>query len=76
MSKIKEKDTYKDHISLFEFLSSFNEHMPKNFKKVTEGQLLKFKETHPTFFKNKDLWSLDQHRKKIIDWLSRENSKK
>lgn len=59
-------------ISLQEFLESFNHNMPSSFPKVTEAQLLKFKESHAAFFKGgANTWSLDQHRKKVIDWLPR-----
>ena len=58
-------------ISMDEFLVSFNAHMPASFPKVTAAQLRKFKESHAAFFKGKDSWSLDQHRKKVIDWLPR-----
>jgi len=57
------------HITMAEFLVSFNKNMPSSFPKVTEAQLIKFKESHASFFKGKDKWSLDQHRKKVIDWL-------
>ncbi|MBP6911803.1 MAG: hypothetical protein KBB88_01205 [Candidatus Pacebacteria bacterium] len=59
-------------ISQEEFLASFNENMPSSFPKVTPGLLQKFKDTHKTFFKKgTKIWSLDQHRKKLIDWLPR-----
>ena len=57
------------HITMTEFLVSFNKNMPSSFPKVTEEQLLKFKESHLSLFKGKNEWSLDQHRKKVIDWL-------
>jgi hypothetical protein len=60
---------YEDYISLTVFMNSFNQNMPENFPKVSEVQLLQFKKEHPAFFKHGNLWSLDIHRKKIIDWL-------
>jgi hypothetical protein len=56
-------------ISLADFLTSYNKNLPTGFPKATTILLKKFKETHPLFFKHGDLWSLDEHRKKIIDWL-------
>jgi hypothetical protein len=58
-------------LSLPEFLKSFNQNMPANFPQVTEGYLLKFKKEHETLFKKGGSWSLDQHRKKVMDWLPR-----
>lgn len=56
-------------ISLADFVKSYNQNMPGNFPRASVELLLKFKETHSSLFKNGDLWSLDQHRKKVIDWL-------
>lgn len=63
-------------VTLADFMLSFNKNMPSSFPRVTKPLLLKFKKTHEALFKNGDLWSLDLHRKKLIDWLPRnlENS--
>jgi hypothetical protein len=60
------------HISLSEFLKSFNLHMPEGFPRVTIILLQKFRESHEgLFLKSGEFWSLDLHRKKLIDWLPR-----
>jgi hypothetical protein len=56
-------------VSLLDFLKSYNKNIPENFPRASADLLRKFKESHPSFFKHGDLWSLDEHRKKIIDWL-------
>jgi hypothetical protein len=58
-------------LSLSEFLESFNHNMPSNFPQVSEEQLLKFKEEHEVLFRKVKTWSLDLHRKKVMDWLPR-----
>jgi len=58
-------------LTLSEFLQSFNQNMSAGFPKVSEAQLLKFKSENESFFRKGDTWSLDQHRKKVIDWLPR-----
>jgi len=45
--------------------------MPTNFPQVREEDLLKFKKEHEPLFKKGNTWSLDQHRKKVMDWLPR-----
>lgn len=65
----KEAKDYQNQISLADFLTSFNKNMPASFPQVTETLLLKFKEEHTVLFKNTDTWSLDLHRKRLIDWL-------
>ena len=61
-------------ISLSEFLESFNKNMPKSFPRATLPLLQKFKDEHSMFFKHGDLWSLELHRKKMIDWLPRNSN--
>lgn len=45
--------------------------MPKTFPRASLALLEKFRAEHLTLFKNDNLWSLDLHRKKLIDWLPR-----
>ncbi len=52
-----------------EFLESYNKNMPKGYPHVSLEILERFKDQHLSLFKNKGLWSLDQHRKRMIDWL-------
>ena len=56
-------------MSLLDFLESYNKNMPRSFPLVSIQLLKEFKEVHSTLFKNSDLWSLEQHRKKVMDWL-------
>lgn len=58
-------------ITLAEFLESYNKNMPEGFPRASAPLLKKFQDAHTTLFTHGDLWSLDQHRKKIIDWLPR-----
>lgn len=53
------------------FLVSYNENMPESFPRASLALLRKFKDEHPMLFKRDNLWSLDQHRKKLMDWLPR-----
>jgi len=58
-------------LSLPQFLESFNQNMPANFPQASAEILLKFKKEHEILFRKGDTWSLDQHRKKVMDWLPR-----
>ncbi|MEK7612782.1 MAG: hypothetical protein AAB449_01385 [Patescibacteria group bacterium] len=70
MKKIsQEEQELLEQITLTDFLDSYNKNMPERFPRVTTVILKKFKEAHPSFFKHGDLWSLNLHRKKIMDWL-------
>ena len=52
-----------------EFLKSFNDNMPQGYPLVTPEILEKFKLAHPHLFKSPNLWTLDLHRKRMIEWL-------
>ena len=51
------------------FLESFNKGMPVAFLQATENDLKRFQEAHPMLFKHSNAWSIDKHRKKLMDWL-------
>ena len=52
-----------------EFLESYNKNMPEGYPLVSLALLDKFKQTHLKLFKADGTWSLDQHRKRMIEWL-------
>jgi len=58
-------------VTLPAFLEFYNKNMPKSFPMASVPLLKKFKDAHPVLFKNGELWSLEQHRKKVMDWLPR-----
>lgn len=57
-------------IPLSAFLESYNQTIPAAFPHASVGALKKFQIIHPALFKNGDMWSIAQHRKKLMDWLS------
>ena len=65
----KEEQERLEQITLPDFLASYNKNMPLHFPRVTARLLQKFKDGHSALFKHGDLWSLEAHRKKIMDWL-------
>lgn len=56
-------------ITLIDFLRSYNNTIPESFPRASIAALKKYKDEHGNFFKDGDAWSLDLHRKKIMDWL-------
>lgn len=56
-------------VSLADFLASYNENIPSSFPRASVALLEKFKDTHSMLFTKSDLWSLDRHRKKVMDWI-------
>lgn len=55
--------------SLDEFLELYNESLPASFPPASAALLEEFRKTHGTFFKSAKRWSLDLHRKRVMDWL-------
>lgn len=57
------------HLTLPEFLASYNADLPSSFPRASLPSLKVFRERYPALFKDDGVWSLDQHRKKVMDWL-------
>ncbi|HEY0010337.1 MAG TPA: hypothetical protein VGB97_00285 [Candidatus Paceibacterota bacterium] len=56
-------------LSLPGFLKIYNDDLPTGFPAATIELLREFKKTHRSFFRLDAKWSLDQHRKRVMDWL-------
>ncbi|HYF29034.1 MAG TPA: hypothetical protein VEA36_01550 [Candidatus Paceibacterota bacterium] len=56
-------------LSLTEFMHSYNEGLPPEYPRVSVSILETFIGIYPELFKRKEAWSLDQHRKRVMDWL-------
>lgn len=57
-------------LSFGEFMKSYNDDLPSQFPRATLALLREFKKFHSSLFKSDGLWSLDQHRKKVMDWIT------
>lgn len=58
-------------LSFSDFLKSYNENLPLQFPRASLALLREFKKTNASLFKrDENPWSLDQHRKKVMDWLT------
>lgn len=58
-----------EQLSLPNFLKSYNNVLPLEFPRASLALLREFQKAHSTLFKSNGSWSLDQHRKKVMDWL-------
>ena len=67
--KNKELEVNQIKTSLLVFMESYNKSIPVSFPLVSIKMLKKFQTLHPVLFKNSDEWSIDKHRKKVMDWL-------
>ena len=55
--------------SLTDFLALYNKGLPRGFPRASRPLLERYKRSFSFQFKADGLWSLDQHRKKLMDWL-------
>ena len=55
--------------TLVDFVALYNENLPGIFPKASEELLKEFKTAHAGLFPAGKGWSLDQHRRKVMDWL-------
>ena len=60
--------------SLAVFMESYNQSVPLGFPRPSIQVLKAFQVLHPALFKNTDEWSIDKHRKRIMDWLPSHNA--
>jgi len=56
-------------LSRKEFLAAYNADLPAAFPQASDPILKEFSKRYPELFKNGDLWTLDVHRKRLMDWL-------
>lgn len=52
------------------FLENYNRNIPAGYPQASTKMLKQFQVAHPILFKHGDEWSVDKHRKKLMDWLS------
>lgn len=65
-----QKEQSERKFSCDDFLKFYNEGLPSGFPRASLAFLNEFSKIHPKLFKGDNTWSLDQHRKKFMDWLS------
>lgn len=51
------------------FMESYNKSIPIGFPEVSTKALKEFQVVHPALFKHGNEWSVDRHRKRLMDWL-------
>jgi len=69
--KIKEPDINSVKTTLADFIEYYNQNIPQSFPRASFKHLEKFRATHAGLFDgSKDEWTVDKHRKRLMDWLS------
>lgn len=58
-------------VSTVGFMEAYNKKLPKGFPEASVRNLEEFYKGHSLLFKNGyNKWSIDKHRKRVMDWLS------
>ena len=71
---MKEKKNPADDVnlmskSLIDFVHYYNKNVPEVFPRASVKALEKFQVTYPALFGTSKEWTIDKHRKKLMDWL-------
>ncbi|OGE84737.1 MAG: hypothetical protein A3J48_04210 [Candidatus Doudnabacteria bacterium RIFCSPHIGHO2_02_FULL_46_11] len=53
-----------------DFLAKYNSNLPDAFPRASAEALEKFRATHASLFNGINDWTIEKHRKKVMDWLS------
>jgi hypothetical protein len=56
-------------LTMLDFLKSYNQGLPSQFPAASQVLLKEFYNSNSHLFKDADVWTLDQHRKKVMDWI-------
>ena len=69
---IRKKDELNPNLietSLPMFMEVYNRNIPAGFPRPSVKILKVFQSLHPMLFKNEGKWSIEKHRKRLMDWL-------
>lgn len=64
-----DRERSEKRLTLTQFLETYNEGLPLQFPRASLPLLKIFTQKYPELFKSGNDWSLDQHRKRVMDWL-------
>lgn len=68
--KVKEPRVSELVTLLPRFMESYNQSIPEGFPRATAKNLEEFQTAFPVLFRSGSGWSIDKHRKRVMDWLS------
>lgn len=51
------------------FIDYYNQNIPDSFPKATKEALAQFQVSHTALFADSKLWTIDKHRRRLMDWL-------
>lgn len=55
--------------SLDKFIEYYNQNIPASYPRATVAALEQFQATHAILFDEKKTWTIDKHRRRLMDWL-------
>ncbi|HQU07900.1 MAG: hypothetical protein B7X04_02850 [Parcubacteria group bacterium 21-54-25] len=64
-----DKERSEKRLTASEFLAVYNEGLPPTFPRASLLLLETYQKQYANQFKEGGWWSLDLHRKKVMDWL-------
>ncbi len=64
-----ELEPYQIGTTLLAFMETYNKSIPVAFPHPSVKILKTFQALHPMLFRGNDEWSMERHRKRLMDWL-------
>lgn len=64
-----DRERSEKRVTLAVFLECYNENLPEAFPRASLPLLREYQGRYPGQFKEDGLWSLGEHRKRVMDWL-------
>lgn len=65
----KEQEVNFVGMTVDEFIHYYNQSTPLAMPRATKEALKEFKTTHASLFDEGGLWTIDKHRRRVMDWL-------
>ena len=65
----KEQEVNFVEVSIDVFIHYYNQNIPASFPRATIEALKEFQATHSALFDNNKTWTVDKHRRRLMDWL-------
>ena len=65
----KEQEVNFAVMTLADFVHYYNKTTPMAMPRATKEALVEFQTTHATLFDESKMWTIDKHRRRVMDWL-------
>ncbi|MCX6713517.1 MAG: hypothetical protein NTV48_00200 [Candidatus Vogelbacteria bacterium] len=65
----KEQEVNLAVMTIETFIQYYNKNIPASFPRATTKALEQFQVSHANLFDDNKFWTIDKHRRRLMDWL-------